>query len=205
MIWGLKHLPGQERLWELDLVSLEKGRLRGIPSIHKISPGGIRGWCQALFSAITDRMRNSGHELNHHKFHLHMRKNHFPQSDRALEQLPRTGPESPSMAKSKTPLWTHSCATCSGGLCLGLANLQPQPFHVSWLWAQSSPFPTALFKASTMTLSCAPAALSRASPCFVSASLRAGVIISLLTASSFLPAPAAPSCSSCSLCWKTWN
>lgn len=51
MIWGLEHLPGQERLWEVGLVSLEKGRLRGIPSIHRISPG-VSEDCARLWSVV---------------------------------------------------------------------------------------------------------------------------------------------------------
>lgn len=85
---------------------------------------------------------------------------------------------------------SHSgCPVCVLGLPQGL---QGGPFP------HRAPPPTALCQASTKILSCAP-------PCFVSASLRAGVIISLLSASSFFPAPAAPSSSSCSLCWKTRN
>lgn len=138
-----------------------------------------------------------------------MRKNLFPRSGRALEQPPRAGPESPSMATSQTHLDTSLCHLpwwCRTGgapegpsspshsrLCFGAARrAQGSPFHRS---AQTQHQDSEL----------CPAAPGRASPCFVSASLRAGVIISLLSASSFLPVPAAPSSSSRSLCLKTRN
>ncbi|KAJ7397005.1 hypothetical protein BTVI_139467 [Pitangus sulphuratus] len=76
-IKGLEHLSCEERLWELDMFSLEKRQLRGdVINVCKY----LKGRCQEdrarLFSVVlSNRTRDCGQKLMHRKFHLNMRKN----------------------------------------------------------------------------------------------------------------------------------
>ena len=75
MVRGLEHLPDEEWLRAVGLVSLEKGRLRrDLPNAYKYPAGGSQVDGARLFSAVpTDRTRGDGHKLERRKSHLDMR------------------------------------------------------------------------------------------------------------------------------------
>ena len=96
---GLEHLSYEERLRELGLFSLKKGRLRE-DLIHTLRVGIRRTGPTVVPS---DRTRGNGHKLKQRKFHLNMTKNFFIL--RAMEpwnRLPREAVESPSLEIFKT-------------------------------------------------------------------------------------------------------
>ena len=67
MMRGLEHLSYEERLRDLGLFSLGKGRLRG---------DFISTYKAGRFSAFPcNKTRDNGHKLQHRKFHTNMRKN----------------------------------------------------------------------------------------------------------------------------------
>ena len=98
MIWGLEHLPYDERLRDLGLFSLEKRRLRGDHlNVYKYLRG--RKDVANLFSVVCgDRTRGNGCKLEHRKFRTDMQKNFL--TVRVMEhwnRLPREVVESPSL------------------------------------------------------------------------------------------------------------
>ncbi|PKU44668.1 hypothetical protein llap_5033 [Limosa lapponica baueri] len=93
MIKGLEHLPYEERLKELGLFSLEKGRLSGdLIYVYKFMKGGLKDDGAGLFSVVSsDRMKGNGHKLEHRKFNSNMRRNFFMVRVTALEQAAERG------------------------------------------------------------------------------------------------------------------
>ncbi|PKU45524.1 reverse hypothetical protein [Limosa lapponica baueri] len=105
MIKGLEHLSFKERLRDLGLFSLEKRRLRGdLINIYKYLNCGCQEEGASLFLVVpSDRTRGKGHNLEHKKFYLNMRRNFF--TLRVAEhwnRLPREVVESPSLETLKT-------------------------------------------------------------------------------------------------------
>ena len=79
MIRGLDHLSYEERLWELGLFSLEKGRLQGDFTVaFQYLKGAYRKAEEELFiRACSDRMRGNGFKLEEGRFRLDIRRQFF--------------------------------------------------------------------------------------------------------------------------------
>ena len=74
MIWGLEHLPYEERLRDLGLFSLEKRRWRGdLINVYKYLRCGRQRDLANLFSVVCgDRTRSNAHKMEHRKFRINM-------------------------------------------------------------------------------------------------------------------------------------
>ena len=80
MIKGLEYLPYEERLGDMGLFSLEKGRLRGdLINVYKYlkASGRQREEAGCFLVVRSDRTRSHGLKLVHRKFHTNMQKNVF--------------------------------------------------------------------------------------------------------------------------------
>ena len=100
MIWGLEHLPYEERLRDLGLFSLEKRRLRGnLINVYKYLRCGRQRDLANLFSVVCgDRTTGNGHKMEHRKFRTNMQKNFFMvRVTEHWNRLPREVVESPSL------------------------------------------------------------------------------------------------------------
>jgi len=79
MTKGLEHLSYEERLRELELLSLEKRRLQGdLINVHKYLKEGYKEDRARLFSDVpSDRTTVNGHNLKDRRCHLNIRKRFF--------------------------------------------------------------------------------------------------------------------------------
>jgi len=113
MLRGREHLSYKERLRELGLFILEKGRLRGdLRNADKYLQGGGQEDGARLCSVVpSDRTRGSRHKLKPRKFQLNMRKNFFTlRMAEPWNRLPREVVDSPSLKIFTTRLDLVLCS-----------------------------------------------------------------------------------------------
>ena len=79
MIRGLEHLPSEERLRDMGILSPEKRRLKGnlINTDNYFKSSCQEGKSRLLSVMPSNRTRDNGHKKELRKFHMNMRKKFF--------------------------------------------------------------------------------------------------------------------------------
>jgi len=107
IIRGIEHLSYEERLRELGLFRLEKGRLqRDLIAAFQYPKGACKKGGDKLFStACCDRTRGNGFKLKEGRFRLDMRKKFFTMRVvKHWNRLPREVVDDPSFETFKVRL-----------------------------------------------------------------------------------------------------
>jgi len=141
MIRGMEHLSCEERLRELGLFTLEKGRLQGdVIEVFQYLKVTCEKAGEGLFTrACRDSARGNGFELKECRFRLDMRKKFFPmRAVRHWNSWPREVVDAPSLGVLKARLdvalsnlvWWKMSLPLEGRLELGDLH-GPKAFHDS--------------------------------------------------------------------------
>ena len=144
MIRGLEHLFYEERLRELDLLSLEKRRLWGdLIAAFQYLKGAYKQDGEQLFMRVnSDRTRGNGLKLRQAQFQLDIRMKFFTQRVLTLwNMLPKEVVDAPSLDAFKARVdvvlgslvWWLATLHIAGELKLDdhCGPFQPRPFYDS--------------------------------------------------------------------------
>jgi len=118
IIRGLEHLSCEERLRELGLFSLEKGRLQGdyVAAFRYLKGACKKHWDRLFSRACCNRTRSDGFKLREGRFRLGIRKKFFTiRVVKHCKRLPRAVMEAPG--KHSRPGWMGLWATWSSWRC----------------------------------------------------------------------------------------